>query len=161
MSKQKKRTWTILIGIGALVVIIFLFLFIFAEVIFPPSSTEKEYERIDTIANKVDLPPQLSLQSKTKMYDALSSIEGAGWDYRYSSSIDARQTCAQIRQSLINADYVILSKTCIDYPSGIYEVHAKSEDKNLIIYSRIEGSKDSTIRIEWSRLHRYEGAAHE
>jgi hypothetical protein len=160
MNKQQKGMQRLTkMGIVILGVVVLLLMVGFAQTVFFPGATEKEYRRIDTVASSVSLPSELVLKSKTKMYDSLSTIEGAGWSYRYLSTSNTSQVCTKLKQSLINAGFVISSRTCIDYPSGIYEVFAQSEPENIRVYSRIEGSRGSTLHIDWSRLHRDEGTS--
>jgi len=156
MSKRKLLAILLFIPIGVVILFGILLLanpwglFVFSD----NGDANNEYNRIEAISSQINLPSELTLQKKNKQYDALSTADGAGWQYVYASSASAKHTCSVIRQSLEKMNYIISSsRTCIDYPSDIYEVFANNESDKVYVYSRIEGSgESSTARIEWSRL---------
>lgn len=156
MSKRKLLAILLFIPLGIVILFGILLLanpwglFAFGD----NGDANKEYNRIEAISSQINLPSELTLEKKNKIYDALSTADGAGWEYTYQSSTNAKNTCSAIRQSLENMNYIVsLSRTCIDYPSGIYEIFANNESDKVHVYSRIEGSgESSTARIEWSRL---------
>lgn len=156
MSRRKLLAILLSIPLGIVILFGILLLinpwglFIFSD----NGDANNQYNRIEAISSQINLPSELTLEKKNKLYDSLSTADGAGWEYEYQSSANAKQTCSVIRQSLEKMNYVVsLSRTCIDYPSDIYEVFANNESDKIHVYSRIEGSgESSTARIEWSRL---------
>lgn len=153
MSKKVKLVMSLLLVVVAISAIA-VFYYDSSELAGTSRQSSAEYARIENISKSFELPSDLTLVEKTKIYDSLSSADGAGWQYRYTSTQASHDSCLAIQKVAQANGYEVAADNCTTHEkTSIEELSAKNNEQNIRIYARTEGNTPSTfVKIEWNNL---------